>query len=159
MTGLPNHDQREALPDSELDALLAAADADLLRYAEAKTDPARLLLTLMAADNGAELESRPSEVRSSDQLLDSVLTAESAAPARLLLLHRAVRAVTIADNASTDATWGIACRLSNDLDGVRTVHLSEKGRGRALRRVRPGLVPGCGWGVVYRHFLTASRTV
>jgi len=99
MTGLPNHDQREALPDSELDALLAAADADLLRYAEAKTDPARLLLTLMAADNGAELESRPSEVRSSDQLLDSVLTAESAAPARLLLLHRAVRAVTIADNA------------------------------------------------------------
>ena len=41
--------------------------------------------------------------------------------------------VTIADNASTDATWGIACRLSNDLDGVQAVHLNEKGRGRALR--------------------------
>ena len=41
--------------------------------------------------------------------------------------------LTIADNASTDATWGIACRLVRDLDGVQALHLVEKGRGRALR--------------------------
>ncbi len=41
--------------------------------------------------------------------------------------------VTIADNASRDQTWGIACRLAGQLEGVRAVHLDEKGRGRALR--------------------------
>jgi glycosyltransferase involved in cell wall biosynthesis len=41
--------------------------------------------------------------------------------------------VTIADNASTDATWAIATRLAAELDGVRAHHLDEKGRGRALR--------------------------
>ena len=41
--------------------------------------------------------------------------------------------ITIADNASRDQTWGIACRLANQLDGVRAVHLDQKGRGRALR--------------------------
>jgi putative flippase GtrA len=43
--------------------------------------------------------------------------------------------LTIADNASTDRTWGIACRLAADLPGVRAVHLDRKGRGRALRAV------------------------
>jgi len=43
--------------------------------------------------------------------------------------------VTIADNASRDRTWGIACRLATELDGVRAVHLDEPGRGRALRAV------------------------
>jgi putative flippase GtrA len=42
-------------------------------------------------------------------------------------------AVTIADNASTDRTWGIACRLANELAGVHALHLDRKGRGRALR--------------------------
>ncbi len=42
--------------------------------------------------------------------------------------------VTIADNASTDATWGIAQRLAADAPGVRAIHLEQKGRGRALRR-------------------------
>jgi putative flippase GtrA len=42
-------------------------------------------------------------------------------------------AITIADNASTDRTWAIASRLAEALDGVDVVHLSEKGRGRALR--------------------------
>jgi putative flippase GtrA/glycosyltransferase involved in cell wall biosynthesis len=42
--------------------------------------------------------------------------------------------VTIADNASTDRTWGIASRLALELDGVRAIHLSDQGRGRALRR-------------------------
>jgi putative flippase GtrA len=41
--------------------------------------------------------------------------------------------VTIADNASTDRTWGIACRLAGELDGVNALHLEQKGRGRALR--------------------------
>jgi putative flippase GtrA len=41
--------------------------------------------------------------------------------------------VTIADNASQDQTWGIACRLAMELDGVRAVHLAAKGRGLALR--------------------------
>ena len=41
--------------------------------------------------------------------------------------------ITIADNASTDHTWGIACRLGHELDGVFALHLDQKGRGRALR--------------------------
>jgi putative flippase GtrA len=44
-------------------------------------------------------------------------------------------AITIADNASTDATWSIACSLAQRLEGVRAVHLDAKGRGRALRAV------------------------
>ena len=43
--------------------------------------------------------------------------------------------VTIADNASTDATWSIAERLAGELEGVRAVRLDRKGRGRALRAV------------------------
>jgi glycosyltransferase involved in cell wall biosynthesis len=43
--------------------------------------------------------------------------------------------ITIADNASTDATWPLARRLAQRLPGVRAVHLAEKGRGRALRQV------------------------
>jgi putative flippase GtrA len=41
--------------------------------------------------------------------------------------------ITIVDNASTDRTWGIACRLAGELDEVVAIHLAEKGRGRALR--------------------------
>jgi putative flippase GtrA len=43
--------------------------------------------------------------------------------------------VTIADNASTDATAVLARRLAHAHDRVRAVHLGEKGRGRALKRV------------------------
>ncbi len=43
--------------------------------------------------------------------------------------------VTIADNASTDATWPIAQKLAHDLPQVRAVHLDAKGRGRALKQV------------------------
>jgi len=42
--------------------------------------------------------------------------------------------VTIADNASTDATGVIARRLQHEYDDVRALTLSEKGRGRAIRR-------------------------
>ena len=41
--------------------------------------------------------------------------------------------IVIADNASTDSTWQQAQRLSAQLDGVKPLHLDEKGRGRALR--------------------------
>lgn len=43
--------------------------------------------------------------------------------------------VSIADNASTDATWEIACRLARRHRRVRAIHLSQKGRGGALRKV------------------------
>jgi putative flippase GtrA len=43
--------------------------------------------------------------------------------------------VTIADNASTDQTALIARRLSHAHPEVTVVHLAEKGRGRALKRV------------------------
>jgi putative flippase GtrA len=43
--------------------------------------------------------------------------------------------VTIADNASTDATWPLALRLAGELEHVRAVRLDQKGRGRALRAV------------------------
>jgi putative flippase GtrA len=41
--------------------------------------------------------------------------------------------ITIADNASTDRTWGITCRLASQIEGVQAVHVDRKGRGRALR--------------------------
>jgi Glycosyl transferase family 2 len=46
--------------------------------------------------------------------------------------------ITVADNASTDSTWAIACRLARELDGVRAQRLAEKGRGRALRAAWSG---------------------
>jgi len=42
--------------------------------------------------------------------------------------------VTIADNASTDATPLVARRLAHEYDGVRVLTLTEKGRGRALKQ-------------------------
>jgi putative flippase GtrA len=43
--------------------------------------------------------------------------------------------ITIADNASTDATFDIATALAAELTHVRVVHLSQKGRGLALHDV------------------------
>ncbi len=43
--------------------------------------------------------------------------------------------ITIADNASSDATTLVAHRLAHEYEGVRVVTLAEKGRGRALKRV------------------------
>jgi glycosyltransferase involved in cell wall biosynthesis len=43
--------------------------------------------------------------------------------------------IVVADNASTDGTLAVAHRLAaDDPDGVRVVHLEQKGRGRALKR-------------------------
>jgi glycosyltransferase involved in cell wall biosynthesis len=41
--------------------------------------------------------------------------------------------ITIADNASADATLEVAHRLARDLPEVTVLHLDRKGRGRALR--------------------------
>lgn len=43
--------------------------------------------------------------------------------------------IIIADNASTDATYAIAKRLSLKYPFVKSVHFSEKGRGRAVKKV------------------------
>jgi putative flippase GtrA len=43
--------------------------------------------------------------------------------------------ITIADNASSDRTWEIACELAATMTNVRAVCISQKGRGRALRTV------------------------
>ena len=43
--------------------------------------------------------------------------------------------ITVADNASTDDTLAVAHALAGQLPAVRVVHLTEKGRGRALRQV------------------------
>jgi putative flippase GtrA len=43
--------------------------------------------------------------------------------------------ITIADNASTDATWARSLDLAAELSQVRVVHLEAKGRGRALHHV------------------------
>ncbi|WP_072687030.1 bifunctional glycosyltransferase family 2/GtrA family protein [Rhodococcus marinonascens] len=43
--------------------------------------------------------------------------------------------ITIADNASIDSTLVVATRLAEEIDGVRVVHLEQKGRGRALHAV------------------------
>jgi glycosyltransferase involved in cell wall biosynthesis len=57
----------------------------------------------------------------------------------VLRLHRYLAAlfplpwrITIADNASTDATLAIAHELADELADVRVIHLDEKGRGHAL---------------------------
>ncbi|KUI30878.1 sugar translocase [Mycobacterium sp. IS-1742] len=57
-------------------------------------------------------------------------------------LHRHLRdhfpfsaRITIADNASVDATPQVAARLAAELPDVRVVRLEEKGRGRALHTV------------------------
>ena len=43
--------------------------------------------------------------------------------------------ITVADNASTDATLAVAESLADEFAEVAVVHLDEKGRGRALRAV------------------------
>ena len=42
--------------------------------------------------------------------------------------------ITVADNASTDATWQVACALAAEYPAVAPVRLQEKGRGRALKQ-------------------------
>jgi glycosyltransferase involved in cell wall biosynthesis len=71
-----------------------------------------------------------------------VFNEETRLPQSLPKLHRFVAErcqfkfeVVIADNASTEQTLEVARSLSQAYDAVRVVHLEEKGRGRALKRV------------------------
>ena len=88
---------------------------------EAAYEPGLATLTLDVVipvyNEEADLEA--SVVRVRDQLADVPWS------------HR----ITIADNASTDGTAVLARRLAHRYDDVRVVHLAEKGRGRALKRV------------------------
>jgi len=43
--------------------------------------------------------------------------------------------ITIADNASTDRSLAIAQKISKELRNVNFVHVQEKGRGRAVKKV------------------------
>jgi putative flippase GtrA len=43
--------------------------------------------------------------------------------------------ISVADNASTDATWQVACGLAAEYPVVAPVRLEQKGRGRALKAV------------------------
>src|SRR5437660_11246070 len=87
------------------------------------------------------LDARPARHREADvEIVVPVHNEEAELEAAIDRLHDYLSArfplswvVTIADNASRDRTWGIACRLANELDGVRAVYLDQKGRGRALR--------------------------
>jgi len=65
------------------------------------------------------------------QLVDSVRRV-----AAFLALHQPGPVeIVIADNASTDQTLRLASKLAEEHPQVRVVHLDQKGRGRALRRV------------------------
>ncbi len=80
---------------------------------------------LLALDVALPVFNEQASLEQSVRTLHDYLTAEFDATWR----------ITIADNASTDETAAIADRLAGELPGVITVHLTEKGRGRALRRV------------------------
>jgi putative flippase GtrA len=87
------------------------------------------------------VEARPGQRRTIDvEIVVPVYNEEAVLEASIGRLHDYLSArfpfawmVTIVDNASPDRTWGVACRLANELDRVQAVHLDEKGRGRALR--------------------------
>lgn len=71
-----------------------------------------------------------------------VFNEEKILPSSIATLHTFLREhcrfeweIVIANNASTDSTLEVARRLTNELKGVRVVHLDQKGRGRALKKV------------------------
>src|SRR4051794_9251418 len=87
----------------------------------------------------------PVDTRAHEAVLDVVIPVynEEADLARCVRrLHAHLRRefpypfrITVADNASTDATLAVAHQLAHDLPCVRVVHLPQKGRGRALHAV------------------------
>ena len=85
------------------------------------------------------IDSRPVTVADVDIVIP-VYNEEAALEAGVRRLHAYLSTrfplswtITVADNASVDATWAVACRLADELGGVRAMHLDVQGRGRALR--------------------------
>jgi len=85
-------------------------------------------------------EQRAPEPSVDVEIVIPVYDEESGLVASIHRLHRYLNeqfpltwVVTIVDNASDDRTWALACRMADELAGVRALHLGEKGRGRALR--------------------------
>jgi putative flippase GtrA len=78
------------------------------------------------------------------EIVVPVFDEEAKLEATVRRLHEYLRSfavssrLTIADNASTDGTWRIACSLRAELEGVESVRLGRKGRGRALHHVWTG---------------------
>jgi putative flippase GtrA len=88
----------------------------------------------------ADLTEPTAEAAVDVEIVIPVYNEEATLEASIERLHRYLTeqfpltwVVTIADNASRDRTWGVACRLAGELPGVRALHLAQKGRGRALR--------------------------
>ncbi len=86
------------------------------------------------------LEPSLSQVTADVEIVVPVYNEQDALAASVHRLHRYLTekfplswVITVADNASNDNTWGIACELAKELDCVRALHLEQKGRGRALR--------------------------
>jgi glycosyltransferase involved in cell wall biosynthesis len=84
----------------------------------------------------------PAELRAPDYVLDIVIpihNEEHELPGCVRRLHDYVRSfvpystrITLADNASTDATLSVAHRLADELPDVDVIHIDIKGRGGAL---------------------------
>ena len=94
----------------------------------------------MATSMRAETITAPTTRAATVEVVVPVFNEAKALEASICQLHAYLTArfplswvITIADNASTDATWTVARRLSSKLGGVCAIHLDEKGRGRALR--------------------------
>ncbi len=71
-----------------------------------------------------------------------VYNEEEALPGCIAILHRFLRenmsqpwTIIIADNGSNDRTMQVAASLTTSYDRVKVIHLDQKGRGRALRKL------------------------
>ncbi len=94
---------------------------------------------MRTSESASASSTAPTQVRTAVDLVIPVHNEEQGLESSVRRLDDYLRhlpystTITIADNASTDATWQIARRLETELTRVRAVHLEEKGRGRALR--------------------------
>jgi glycosyltransferase involved in cell wall biosynthesis len=105
--------------------------------------PTPAAMVAAAPETGPTAAATPSPLVSQVPLVDIVVPVHNEAKvlaASVTTLHGYLTdhfpftwRITIADNASTDATWQVATTLALTLDGVRAIHLDLKGRGRALR--------------------------
>jgi glycosyltransferase involved in cell wall biosynthesis len=100
-------------------------------------------LALLESAMPAPVERLAARSETNPPLLDVVIPVYNEARtvrANVLRLHHELSSlipggfrITVADNASVDATWAEARRLHQDCEQVAAVRLPAKGRGRALR--------------------------